>query len=237
MDGNGGIVGVKNTGQSGRWSANDVLINRNDLRTLLHRWPLISDANDLVGDLDLTNNGTVTFSANGASFNGSNQWLSGTLAKPNAWTMSAWVTPVDFSAQRSVACACPSDGDSQLAWGLWNSKFGELGTLMCFGASVNDPQIYVKVAAELTTAHYPMNAPTLAVAVYVDGALSVYRDSGLVGAVSGISPSVGSTFFSIGRSGAMNAGYWYGTIADVRLYSVALTPADIALMAAAGPNP
>ena len=239
---NGGIKGVPNTSKSGLWALNDVFLNNKNIRytdveyALLHRWPLITNAVDIVGGLTLTNNGTVTFSNNGASFNGTNQWLSGLVSRPTAWSMTTWITPVDFSARRCPGMAINSAGDGDAAWGLWFTKHKTL-TTMSVHAADSDSTNYIDVPNELSTTNYPTNKKTLCVATYCNTTLKVYRNSILLQTVTGITPAIGSTDFSIGKMGANSEGLMYGTIADFRIYAAELTEYNVATLSAAGPNP
>ena len=57
---------------------------------LIHRWPLTSGPEDVVGGLHMTNNGGVTFDASGAVFSGSNRLLCDKTWPP-VFCLSAWV--------------------------------------------------------------------------------------------------------------------------------------------------
>lgn len=197
---------------------------------LIHRWPLTSNANDIIGTLHMTNNGSVTFSENGASFNGSNQWLSCTKTRPSQFTMMSWITPVNFSARRSAFSACNADGAPASAWGWYD---GELTAMNVMACSISQ---YIYIANELNTNNYPTNNKTLSVVTYNGVTLTAYRNELQIGATS-CSAATGSTSLSIGRIGAYPDGYWYGTIADARLYNRALTANEISILAGNGPNP
>lgn len=198
---------------------------------LIHRWRLTENANDSVGTLHLTNNGSVTFSSNGASFNGSSQWLSCTKTRPTQFTMTAWVTPVNFSERRCAFCASDADGANITTWGMYTkySSLTSLAACVCVASEL------VKTN-ELTITNYPTNVKTLMVLSYNGATAKVYRGASLLGSKA-MTAATGDTRLAIGRMGAYAGLYWYGSIADVRLYSRALTADEIAILAGNGPNP
>lgn len=197
---------------------------------LIHRWRLTENANDAVGTLHLTNNNSVTFSANGASFNGSNQWLSCTKTRPSQFTMVAWVTPVNFSARRCAFCACDAGGATSKVWGMYTeySSLTSLAACVCVASELI-------IINELTITNYPTNVKTLMTLTYDGTTAKAYRGVSLLGSKA-FAAGTGSTDLSVGRCGAHGL-YWYGSIADVRLYSRALTAAEITVLANNGPNP
>lgn len=195
---------------------------------LIHRWPLTSNANDIVGALNMTNNGSVTFSANGASFNGSSQWLSCTKTRPTQFTMTSWITPVNFSARRCAFAA--SDDTGTNGWGWCAYPTNENANVVVTEGSINIPN-------ELTLTHYPSNTKTLSVVTYGSGSLKAYRNSMLIAETTVNGSGTSSNSLSVGRFGAYDYAYWYGTIADVRLYNRALTSFEIEVLADNGPNP
>lgn len=224
MAGNGGIIGVKNTGQSGVWAAEDVFLDRNGIRIpLLHRWPLTENANDAVGALHLTNNGSVTFSAGGASFNGSSQWLSGVLEYRQPFTLTAWIKPSAWT--NAPIAAANANGSKQ--WGLstYGGKlYGVFGGLNIQGQTFDG-------------AHFPDNVNTF-VCIASDGAIAHKLFCGATKYESTDAfTAEGSDDFSIGRDGALANYYFAGLVLDVRFYSHCLSDADIAALYAAGPNP
>ena len=196
---------------------------------LIHRWPLTAGPEDMAGGLHLTNNGSVTFSGAGASFNGTNQWLSAVKLPPSSVTMSVWITPVDFSARRSTFVISDSGNSNSLSW---SDDGNRTNLIVYFGSSS-----YISVAGELTLTNYPADRKTLSVVTYdrSQSLCSVYRNTTLL-ATSAVSATVSSTALSLGRFGAYAACYWYGTMADARLYDHALTRAEVESLWLAGPN-
>jgi hypothetical protein len=92
------------------------------------------------------------------------------------------------------------------------------------------------VTNELTITNYPTNVKTLMVLSYDGSTAKAYRGATLLGSQV-VTAAAGDTYLAIGRLGAYAGLYWYGTIADVRLYSRALTAVEIAVLAGNGPNP
>ena len=198
----------------------------------IHRWPLTENANDVVGSLNLTNNGSVTFSADGASFNGTNQWLSGTKTLPAAFSFATWVKIDDIGIANQIAIAfCTSGGNN------------DCGAILNFNGgakirSYSGAMTYADSAtSECVTGNYPTNQHVLLVSTYAANSQKVYR--GAVNVVNGTAAVLGSidTNFSLGRYGAYNGFYLKGKIADARIYDYPLTASEIAALVAAGPNP
>lgn len=59
--------------------------------SLIHRWPLTENPNDVVGSLNMTNNGGVTFSSDGTLIDSTNKNLAFTRSAFIPATISIWV--------------------------------------------------------------------------------------------------------------------------------------------------
>ena len=199
------------------------------MAALIHRWPLTANANDVVGSLNLTNNGSVTFSADGASFNGSNQWLSGTKTPPSNITMTIWVTSNAFAEYAAPFLFSNNEAVNRLGFSFNSYRLiCELGA----GQDIRTGN------TEFTSANYPPNTPVLLTVTIKSGEQKLYRGNTLL--ASGTFANLGTvdTNFSIGRFGAYpTLYYWNGKLADARIYDYALTSSEISALAAAGPNP
>lgn len=193
---------------------------------LIHRWPLIADATDAVGGLTLTNNGTVTFSADGASFNGSNQWLSGTKARPSAFSLSVWVKPTAWN-NASFLCASESGGTTTTIWGV----VGVSGNLNFYVAS----EAEAAVSGGWDDSKYPSSGFTLSVLTYNGSQVVGYKNAEAI-VTQSKTAGAGSQNLSIGRTGAVNGNYFTGVMADARIYDHPLSQLEIDEIFAAGPN-
>lgn len=217
----------------------DKLINKYNERVVLdmalvNRWPLIADANDVVGGLNLTNNGGVTFDGDGAHFNGSNQWLSGTKTIPSSVTMSVWITPVNFSARRSVLVMTGDGGDDCIGWVSLSNNITTMA--LCCGSGATGG--YLSISSELNITNYPTDRKTLSVVTLdrTQNLFSVYRNSTLLGTFTR-SANLSGTYLAIGRFGAYATdGYWYGTLMDARIYDHALSQEEVVKLYNNGPN-
>lgn len=198
--------------------------------SLINRWPLIADANDVIGNFNLTNNGTVTFSANGASFNGSNQSLTGSLSgTPSALSMSIWV----YLNARDAA-------DTMMFWGSSSGGVGNaIGTLNngsnpyfwagACGKGISDSGVY-------NNTNMPLSS-WLQLGVCGDGSTVKFIINGSL--ISGTTTTAGGgacTSFSIGNRYGQND--WVNMLAkDARRYDHMLSNTEWSALYAAGSNP
>lgn len=58
---------------------------------LIHRWPMLENANDVVGGLNMTNNGGVTFSSDGALIDSASKNLAFTRSAFRPSSISIWI--------------------------------------------------------------------------------------------------------------------------------------------------
>ena len=198
------------------------------MASLINRWPLTANANDVVGSLNLTNNGTVTFSADGASFNGSSQSLSGTKSAPAAFTLTVWVEPTSWANAPSPMAAYTSSNNG---WGFEASS-GAMHYQTYYTSS------QLSVSSEFNSTNYPNNSFTLMVMTCTGatGTITGYRNGTQVG--QGASSSLSSsTQFAIGMLGGSGGQYFTGKIKDARIYDYPLSSAEIAALYALGKNP
>ena len=186
---------------------------------LIHRWPLTENANDVVDGLHLTNNGTVTFSVDGASFNGSNQWLSGTKSIQTL-SFSIWVK---FSTAKT-----------QIAFGFCGANYTDgLGTILenpviLYG---NGGYIEIKTSVDISDGQFhcvvvTRNAASTSHALFIDGVQRAGTSNSFTMASN----------FAIGRLGSNNDWYYAGVAADARIYDHVLSEAESLDMYADGPN-
>lgn len=229
MDGNGGIVGVKNSGKGGRWRARDVFLDRNLIRTrditagLVNRWKLTTDANDYVGGLPLTNNGTVTFGASGATLNGTDQWLSCEKTWPTTFTVTFWAKWSAALSSRAVVAASNNTGG--------NSFFVDMSSDVFLGANGGSQKVQSGRDLSDNALHF------FAITGYASGTNTweLWIDGAVEGTVS--TTFTVDTHFSLGRLGAYNGFYAAASVLDVRIYNAALSAVDKTALNAVGPNP
>jgi len=190
---------------------------------LVHRWPLTANANDVVGGLNLVNNGSVTFDpTNGASFNGS-QWLSGVCTLTNPFSMSIWLKFPNVSANGGSFVFGDSSGNLASRAGFYHSgaSYAFLGT-----------SIY---ALDFTAVNYPSTSFVLCTITYDGTTLKLYR--GITMTVSATTPFVTpDSNLSLGRFGANSQSnlYFTGNQLDARIYSNAID-SQIPSLYSAGP--
>ena len=199
----------------------------------VHRWKLTEDANDSGAGtaVNLTNNGSVTFSADGASFNAGTKFLSGTLPVSGTGTWSAWLKPSTFAQSGFALCRANGVG------GEWQT-LGSATTNSAFGGSFN-PTI-ARANNTFNSTYFPPNQLVLAAFVFTTTTLKSYIGAVEVSSVS-YTPSTISTSFAIGTYGGGNYDSpnwnWQGNVCDARIYDYALTASEISALVAAGPNP
>lgn len=197
---------------------------------LIHRWPLTSGPEDVVGGLATTNNGGVTFDSEGGHFNGSNQWLSCDKTRPSSVTLSVWVTPTDINQRMSMLYGGDAEGSTCTTWGIAasHSSNSTLAVYMCG---------LIEMPGEFTLANYPSTQKTLAVMTYDSAAqkLAYYRNGTKI-TEGDLAAGATATSFAIGRAGLYNGVYWKGILADARIYDHALLQSEINALVDGGPN-
>ena len=94
------------------------------------------------------------------------------------------------------------------------------------------------ISNEANTVNYPTNKMTLTTMTYdkTTTQCSMYRNNILLGTFSSTSTSNIRTSFAIGRIGAYSSYYWYGTLADARIYDHALSSDEVNTLYSLGPN-
>jgi hypothetical protein len=195
---------------------------------LVNRFPLTTNANDIVGSITPTNNGSVTFSTvNGASFNGTNQWLSFSknITLGNPISISIWLR---FFNVTQNACPFSSDSSGTNITGLWylgGSEQGAYGEQLCVNSGGYILSNYLPSLFVLCTLTY-------------DGSsiLSLYRGNTLVHSNSISGQSTPDSNWAIGRRGAVSYGYFLGNALDARMYNHCQTSLEVAINNASGPN-
>lgn len=225
---NGGIIGVPNASKSGLWRLKDVLLNTNSIRKtdvidgLIHRWRLTNNANDSVGTLHLTNIGSVTFSADGASFNGSSQAITGTKTWPTNFTVTTWIK---YATAASAFALGAASADATNGFGVCvnSDVFLTLrgGTTKIYSGRDLSDSAWHLIGVE---GHY---TGAVEWKFYIDGILEGS------GTPDGFTLD---TNFALGRLGAYG-GYFAGNEIDVRIFDKALTAGQHATLYANGPNP
>ena len=190
---------------------------------LIHRWRLTANANDSVGTLHLTNNNSVTFSSNGASFNGSNQSLSGGKVWPSTFTFSAWIKYSTASLRYALGAASAT-GTNGFAPVIDSDVFLSVrgGTLKIYSGRDLADSTWHLIGVE---GHY---AGAVEWKFYIDGALE--------GSGTPVSFTL-DTNFALGRLGAYESYFFAGNEIDARIFDKALTVDQHAALYANGPNP
>lgn len=198
---------------------------------LLNRWQLLANAIDSAGSAHLTNNNSVTFSTeNGALFNGTNQYLSGTVPRStSAWTLSMWIKPTAIvtTATQHICCG------TGVTFG-----FAVLSSNSFYIMFENTNNTYnLTVTSEYTAAKFPTSAFTHVLATHDRTAKigKYYRNGTLVATKNPTVPGTSVTNFSLGAPQSAST-FWGGNIKDVRHYSRVLSDAEIATLASNGPN-
>lgn len=206
---------------------------------LIHRWRLTENANDAVGALNLTNNNSVTFSSNGASFDSLN-WLSTTLSRTAPISMSIWATSseVQPASQRGIMGFADESYNIATLLSIQSYYSGYSGSsrgVLCYypGGSF--------VAVEPLTG-LPQNVRTLLCVTWDGATITIRTWDGTTKRNKSASKSTASfdSHFALGQLGAYAGGTNYrfrGTLIDARVYSRALTSDEFDALASNGPNP
>ena len=199
---------------------------------MIHWWPLNGDTTDFVSGVDSATvySATPTTGQNGKAnsaylfANGSANYINTNITdNRDTFTFSIWVNPVATGSFRTAlsetrdCCGTgykgfqlmTSYGSTNASVSLWNGGSGSVA-----GAS---------------GATAPLNTWSFFSASYDGNTLRFYKDGALVGSKD-YTGTIGTTFdtLKIGRAGAVNAGFFYGTIDDVRVFNRALSDSEIA---------
>ena len=199
---------------------------------LIHRWPLVSGPEDVVGGLTLTNHGGVTFGSDGAKFNGSSQWLSGTWSVIDPMTMSIWVTPVGKFTDVSRCPFAVGPSTQATMTGVASDIFENL---YCAYNKISNSAI-----SDVNLCNYPPYSKTLITLTYTSSGSNryVYRNDIAICSlpISSNGATGAGSDLAIGRVGAASTYYWYGILADARLYDHALSADEVHCLYLNGPN-
>lgn len=191
---------------------------------LVHRWPLTADANDIVGSLNLTNNGGVTFDpVNGANFNGTNQSLSGIYTLTNPFSISVWVKFSNVTQSCSPIFFCSSVPDQRAGMAF------ETGNAEAYVGNV-----VTTSASSFTAINYPPTVDVLCSMTYDSTTLRFYRGTTLIVSAAR-SFNTNAVTFALSRLGPYNGYYLAGSELDLRFYTDAID-SQIPALNLAGPN-
>ena len=229
---NGGIIGgrsrLTSPYRAGVWKPGDSDLSwvGKEFPTsgLVHHWPLTNDANDVVGNLHLTNNNSVTFSAAGALFvAASQQSLTATHSLPNSF---AWVCDFNIGSAGRFTLG---NANSNILYSL-NMVVNEASddktvlvgtrttTALNFTALVHNyrdalpHRLIFNVMADYDSRRIGI--------LYVDNPIPL----GAIVHESGLTPS---TSFAIGKRGAKNEWFGDGYVKDLMEYDRALLVPEI----------
>ena len=203
---------------------------------LIHRWPLTENANDVVGGLNLANNGGVTFSNYGGLFNGSSRKLTAMSSfSGSSLSICCWVKPLSHTGSGNGHCVSmdffnDSSANKGVAIQLRDSTDGK--SRACLNA--------VKAVSSLTynSTYYPTNSFTY-VAVTWDGTTVelFWGNSQIASAAQSVAPS--GSVCALGGFGGFDGaytGYYDGYMIDARVYDHNLSQSEIDALVAAGPD-
>jgi hypothetical protein len=197
--------------------------------SLINRFPLMANGNDIIGSLTATNNGSVTFSTNnGANFNGTNQWLSYSVAKSGYFSMLIWLKPSVFNATQGTFVFCSSGGINSRGFQVVSS-----GVVNYIAGSA---AVASSASTDWNATNYPSTSFTMGTVTWDGTALKGYRNNTLVASLAASSVGSVDSNLSIGRLGAYAGQYYQGYALDARYYDHALSTTEIAALQAAGPN-
>jgi hypothetical protein len=196
---------------------------------LINHLPLTSDANDIVGSLNMTNNNSVTFSAAGARFQSSlSQFLSATVTWPSVFT---WLIDVLIDSGKYFYLGSQTSNGTYmctLAPCVGNAQYLKAVSPGYSGGAGNAGLLDVGYALDDGLYH------TFAVVGYnncPDGNVPrmgpLYCDGECIGGLAYYALNTLSTAFSIGRPGATTSGYGDGYARNFRAYNRILTIDEI----------
>lgn len=242
---NGGVIGLGGLNplmghhKSGVWKTNDPELNllKVSIPTsgLINHWPLTSDANDIIGSSNLTNNNTVTFSSEGAVFlSASSQFLSATITWPTLFT---WALEFKISSGNYIYMGNCNNGGAYphyIGIGRWGNDTVKLivsGTSTGAGVVLNlDMNYNICDGNWHTLASWGFNN-TSSESETAFTCSKMFIDGYLVGGAAVYPAITLNTSFSIGRPGALTSGYGNGNIRNFRAYNRHLSHEEILSMA------
>ena len=217
----GAIIGAMSNYPTGPWTANNSILQPLDV-TMELALPLTSDANDIKNGRNFTNNGGVTFSSSGASFNATDQWLDNSatgMTGLNDWTISCWFNATTLDTVHGMyqkltgTYTYPS-----LLTHNGNEVYEQVES------STNNPIVYSGGILSISTLYH------LAVTCKDGGNLIMYINGSQIDSVANTCAATEYndwTAFQIGRR--LNA-YWGGLVKAFYVWKNELTSTEIAAL-------
>jgi hypothetical protein len=196
---------------------------------VIHHWPLTINAIDIIGGIPTTNNGAVVFSVdNGASLNGSNQWLSfiKSISLTTVFSVSAWVKFNNVSLNAAVFSNDAAGIGASMAYSAGKSSISYAG------------QSYEIGSNDFNSSNYPTNRHVLCtMTCNGNKLLRLYRDNVLVGQqLFGGVNQITADYWAIGRSGSRSSYYLSGYILDAQFDDAERSQEEVTSIFAGGPN-
>lgn len=213
---------------------------------LIHRYPLISDYNDVIGSINLVNANTA-FSSSAVYFDATNDYLyteSAVLENADSFTLSVWIKPTAWTGLEYVSVVCLLTDFSDV-----DIKTVTLHTYNSNGTWYAEYGLKSQRTTESGDAYNSTNWPNTTYQLWLlkyDAAsgLSLYKGNTLIKSTGAHSIAAGARRLLLGGNSGSDAqgmgswyGYYKGRMLDARVYSGALTTDDISNLVSAGPNP
>ncbi|MEA4835191.1 MAG: hypothetical protein VB133_08655 [Anaeromusa sp.] len=205
-----------------------------DVATITHRWPLTTDATDVVAGLATTNLGGVTFSSAGALFTGTNtKALTFTKALSASYSFSFWAKSGGTQTNYWTPFMS-SDAGSNAGTGICSC-----GALDGLNAATNwTSGMSGRLVIESKASKFIDGSEHLHIMTFSGSAITYKMDADAT--LSGAATLAPTNFnFAIGRWGmyvTQNLA-WNGTVRDLRIYDgQVLTEEDMSAIYTAGPN-
>lgn len=195
---------------------------------IIHRWPLIANANDSVGGLNLTNNGSVAFGSDGAIFDADAKWLGTTKTAPSELSLSCWFKWDSYAITYQIPFGFATNAGANDV-GVWFDADTKMEMWASNGIHKNSS------TGEFNSTNWPSTSHTLCVITLRAGNQDVYRGSTNI--ISNTAATLGAidTNFSIGRYGAFAGYYSRCKILDFCMHNSYLSQNDVTALQAAGP--
>jgi prepilin-type N-terminal cleavage/methylation domain-containing protein len=235
-----GLIVVSMSGVTDKANLAKTQIFSNSLRnslmgSIVSEWKLDNSGKDSWGSNDCTINiaapSTDCVYGSCYIFNGSTAYAScGSIASTSAGTMMAWIKPSGtYTASQAIMASSSSSGaDVTARW-----QIGANHTSVCAGSwytlLTNGTGEQIVCSNDVyNSTNFPTNKWALVVITYDGSNVKFYKNGALINTVPQTVSGAGDAQpFAIGRVGAHNGFYYYGSIDEVRIFSSAISVFEI----------
>lgn len=202
--------------------------------SLIHRYPLISDTNDIVGSANLTNSG-VSFSGDAAVFETADYLVSSASigGEVSNFSILLWIKITNWT--NGVLHILFATGTSD-ATPIGAYYHGNKSYIYLLNGAGNLAHSGTPTENQYNSTNFPNTAFVLHLVTWNGTTLKLYRGTTEIVSDSTTLTGLSTSKLLIGYSGVSENGI-VGSVLDSRVYNVCLSSSEISSIVSAGPNP